>query len=408
VPRLRHHHVALIHDGAVLWGPDGRLPTLVETGDDLDESDLLGLVGGQIPLAPARRLDADSVLHVVGLHRVDPPPGAWLPVDRVPAEIAGGIRRALAPEPPDRRPAWYRPGWYDEVESWLDDVLAGRGRRRTGPAWVHRVWGLSAVLRVETETGPLWFKAACDHFRQEAAVHAVLDARLPGLVPAVVAADESRGWLLLEELAGHTDATRAPGAAAAVADRYPAAQAGARAWLPDLRTAGAPERSLSSTLRGWRELLDREIERGPRADLSGVAGDVERQLTEFWDCGFPDTLVHGDLHLGNVAHDGLRVVLFDWTDACVSHPLLDAQHLLRSSGRDTRVAELIRHRWQEAFPRARDERGLRLAPLAHAVFNAVSYDGIHHATEPGSMWELRDVLPRLLGRIPDLVAELNS
>jgi aminoglycoside phosphotransferase (APT) family kinase protein len=37
----------------------------------------------------------------------------------------------------------------------------------------------------------------------------------------------------------------------------------------------------------------------------------------------PPSLVHGDLHLGNVALGPRGHLFFDWTDAGVAHPFLD-------------------------------------------------------------------------------------
>jgi aminoglycoside phosphotransferase (APT) family kinase protein len=39
--------------------------------------------------------------------------------------------------------------------------------------------------------------------------------------------------------------------------------------------------------------------------------------------GIPETLVHGDLHAGNVGLRDVRIAFFDWTDACIGHPFLD-------------------------------------------------------------------------------------
>ena len=44
----------------------------------------------------------------------------------------------------------------------------------------------------------------------------------------------------------------------------------------------------------------------------------------------PDALVHGDLHPGNVAMRDGSILLFDWTDASVSHPFFDLMHLFHA------------------------------------------------------------------------------
>ena len=60
-----------------------------------------------------------------------------------------------------------------------------------------------------------------------------------------------------------------------------------------------------------------------RRELAPATARAEALVREFWACGIPDTLSHGDLHPGNVAYDGREVRLFDWTDGCVTHPFLD-------------------------------------------------------------------------------------
>jgi len=39
--------------------------------------------------------------------------------------------------------------------------------------------------------------------------------------------------------------------------------------------------------------------------------------------GIPPTLIHGDFHPGNVIAGDDRNVIIDWTDACISNPLMD-------------------------------------------------------------------------------------
>jgi hypothetical protein len=44
--------------------------------------------------------------------------------------------------------------------------------------------------------------------------------------------------------------------------------------------------------------------------------------------GIPATLVHGDLHWGNIAIKDENAIFFDWTDGCVCHPFIDLATLL--------------------------------------------------------------------------------
>jgi hypothetical protein len=362
-------------------------------------------------------------LHVLAL-RGDPglvTGGAWLPVADLPEPFGSRVRTAVEQHvdgAPSRRPDWYRPGWHDRVETWIDDRLAAVGRRRTGSLRTHRVWAISAVYQVPTEEGSLWLKACCDHFRAEAAILHRVSRRLPDLVPVVVAAADAEGWLLMEPLAGAGDDDRAAGAAEALAPVWAAAQLASLGWLDELHAAGCPDRGLEPTIVAWRAVLDGHPElallaEDERAAVLASTDEVEARVRELWSTGLPDTLSHGDLHLGNVAYDGRVLRLFDWTDACVTHPFLDASHLAYfiASGSDDgaaeRLARAFAEPWRAAFPDADVDRALALAPLADLVFQAVTFAGIATAAEdgvgefPGVVAHLLRDAARVVGALPE-------
>jgi len=402
--RTRTHHVALVHDGTV-WSEDGALPTFVHADEDDDPTRTAtrhvadGVhAAPPIPLPqPDESVRAD-LLHVLALrgHPDGVAGGAWLPVGDLAEPFGARVGTALAQHSgsaPPQRPDWFQAGWYDRVEAWIDDCLSARGRRRTEPVRTHRVWSISAVLEVPTSDGTLWFKACCDHFRAEAAILHRLSQRLPGLVPIVVAADDAEGWLLMEPLAGASD--RAEGAAEALAPVWAAAQLASLAWLDELRAAGCPDRGLGPTLAAWRDVLAHDPEMAlltedDRAAVLGAADEVEERVREFWSTGLPDTLAHGDLHPGNVAYDGQTLRLFDWTDACISHPFLDGSHLAYFVASDDAGADAdqqlaaFAEPWREAYPEADVDRALALAPLADLVFQTVTFAAIAAATEDGA------------------------
>jgi aminoglycoside phosphotransferase (APT) family kinase protein len=55
----------------------------------------------------------------------------------------------------------------------------------------------------------------------------------------------------------------------------------------------------------------------------------------------PHTLVHGDLHLGNVARCAGSYLFFDWTDACVAHPFFDTISIFQA--KDPNVLARLRN-----------------------------------------------------------------
>ena len=84
---------------------------------------------------------------------------------------------------PPARPLWFTREWFDRVEAWIDSVLAGSGRRRTHPIEAVKLWSISAVAKVTTDTGVIWLKAPCEHFKAEASVHPTVAHLFPDLVP---------------------------------------------------------------------------------------------------------------------------------------------------------------------------------------------------------------------------------
>ncbi len=413
-------HIALLHDNSVLT-VDGRLPTL-ETDEDVAEHEdarfmrALDLVGADIYLGPMLRIEENHYLDVVGCRALPVPDGTWVPVGELaePA-IAELMTRTLheLDHPPTLRPAWFRDGWYDEVEAWIDHQLAAVSRRRTGVMRVSRVWAISAVLKVPTDTGDVWFKASCELFRNEAGLHRVLAEHFPDDVPALIATDDSRGWLLMEPMRGAGESDRAPGADAALAARWGEVQLASLPIVDELLAAGAPLRDADVTGAGYRRAVPESPEPArltadERAALDAVTDEVEQMVHELWGCGLPDALDHGDLHLGNVAYDGSVLRVFDLTDACVSHPILDGYHLAHFDDRrpsESALFAAFAEPWRAAFPDAQVDRAAELAPVVNLAFQADTFHRIALATEPASAYELGGIVAYLLRKVPGAVAE---
>ena len=108
-------------------------------------------------------------------------------------------------EVPHERPPWSLPGWRDDVRAWLEDELPRLGRRLAGLEQVKQ-WSISSVLRVRTDGPDLYFKvsAPLPLFVAEGTVTASLAERFPAHVPAPLAVEPERGWMLFDafDLAG--------------------------------------------------------------------------------------------------------------------------------------------------------------------------------------------------------------
>ena len=421
-PRIRHVCV-LLREGHVLTDDEGRLPSYVDdqAGSDLARRAHTCGDPGAVLVAPQIAVGSDSstLLSLFGSRAGTVVEGAWRSLDEIVEDDPGVLTslHEIAPvaggviDPPALRPAWFRAGWYDEADAWIDRELAARGRTRTGASVPVKVWSLSAVLRVPCDPEPVWFKASCRHFHAEPALTQLVVGMLPEHAPPVLAADVDRAWLLMEDMTGadedHEDAP--PSGLGLAAARIAATlQLRSLDHLDEIEAAGTPLRGLAETLRGFGEVLDGSIElddltpeelaaaRGCRDEVHAVVGELD-------GLGVPETLIHGDLHPGNVAHHHDALMFYDWSDAAVSHPFLDVVHLLRSipDGERDAAREAYADVWRAAYPDLDVDRALELAAQVNAVYQMVTYEQICRTLEDASYWELSGVTARFLRNLPE-------
>jgi hypothetical protein len=258
-------------------------------------------------------------------------PAALRPAfDRWLAEQRGG-------QVPRLRAAWARPGWLSGAEAWASCALEP-----------YRMWPLSALLRGVLDGEPVFFKAVFPLFHHEPAITEVLAREHPGSVPELLRVDHARGWMLMRELHGEFAKESVPAS-----------------FAPALRELARIQRMWS---RRTGELL--------------ALGAQERGQ-DWPETGLPVTLAHGDFHGFNVVVDSGSARIFDWSDACVAHPLIDL-HTFLAEG----VDETERDPFVDAYSEGWDvspalmRSGLeQIAPYA-CLHQAKSYRAIAASVEP--------------------------
>jgi hypothetical protein len=289
-----------------------------------------------------------TVLRLLAGRRGRPPGGhvSYL------AEAAGPVRVPLLPA--------------EAVQpslAWAATQLDRLGRPANVSAQ-ERTWNLSAVWRLDGPHGTAWLKQVPVFFRHEAAVLRLL-ADDPA-TPRLLAADDE-GRMLLDHVPGEDRYGADPAERATIAARHHALQI---RTLPDadrLVAAGVPDLRGAALARWLRVTL------APHQAHRQLA-DVETRLDEVTRCGLPDTLVHGDLHPGNVRADGRRHTIIDWGDAFVGHPAFDILRLteqLPAGSAAALVADWCA-RWRADVPGCRPERAVALLrPVAWLRMAAV-------------------------------------
>ncbi|MEV0939729.1 aminoglycoside phosphotransferase family protein [Micromonospora wenchangensis] len=306
-----------------------------------------------------------TVLRLLAGRRGRPPGGhvSYL------AEAAGPVRVSLLPaeavQPaahPLRAP-YAQPGGPAASLAWAAAQLDRLGRPATVSAQ-QRTWNLSAIWRLDGPHGTAWLKQVPVFFRHEAVVLRLL-ADDPA-TPTLLAADDE-GRMLLDHVPGEDRYDAEAAERATIAVRHHALQIRTLPAVDRLVAAGVPDLRGAALARWLCATL------APHPAHRQLAG-VGTRLDEVARCGLPDTLVHGDLHPGNVRADGRRHTVIDWGDAFVGHPAFDILRLteqLPAGPAAALVADWCA-RWRADVPGCRPERAVALLrPVAWLRMAAV-------------------------------------
>ncbi len=314
----------------------------------MSAADIGSLAGGQAEIA-------DSIMQVLG-------------------DLAAGTTNEHMP--------WTNRGWHAEAEDWLRTSMKDIGSPVIGDVEPVLSWELSCVLRAETASGAVFFKVALDTplFANEASVVAELATLFPGEIPSLLAADPDRRFLVL------ADAGPVVGWSAPIEIREDVMRAVARLQIRSaphvgrLLAAGCNDRRLDWLAAQSSEwLTEVDLSRWLPADEIAELRSAEPRLSEMCadlaSLPVPHTIVHGDLHLGNVARGPAGFVIFDWTDACVAHPFIDmiAIGYEEDEAVAARLLDAYLAEWSGVASAAELRNAWRLAEPLTALNHAINY-----------------------------------
>ena len=265
------------------------------------------------------------------------------------------------------------------------------------------------MLRVRTDGPTLFFKvsAPLPLFVDEAAVTAELAARFPGYVPAPLAVDAERGWLLLAEFDEPLGWREPLETRRELFSRFAGLQRRSVPVVDELLAAGCLDRRLHVLEAQLDPLFANPVAVGrltteETSELKRLTPKLKEACRRLDALGLPATLVHGDLHPGNAAWIGGELAYFDWTDACIAHPLIDLHSLQWEDDESVRATLLDAYlaAWDGAVPAEAVELARIVTPLHHAV----SYSTIVANVERSGQGELdatHGFLREALARVQD-------
>jgi hypothetical protein len=311
-------------------------------------------------------------------------------------QAAAGVLDDLAAGP--GRVPWADPGWLPAAERWLRASLDAAGRAVTGPVRQVRAWELSCILRAPTAAGDVYLKAVPDAplFVNEPVVTAALAALFPDHVPAPLAVDAGRRWLALADFGAELAWDTPAAVREDVLRTFARLQIDAASQVDRLLEAGCLERGLpwlADQAERWLPAIEETgrlpgidaatwLSEDELAELRAAVPHLTAICAELATYAIPPSLVHGDLHLGNVAQGPRGYLFLDWTDASVTHPFLDLLTFFQED--EAEIEGPLRDRLRDAYlsewtafePPERLRRAWRLAEPLSALHQAIGYRSI--------------------------------
>jgi hypothetical protein len=298
------------------------------------------------------------------------------------------LAEAVGAPAPNQRTPWARPGWFPRAAAWFEQQLSRHGYTLEAPVEQFRSSSISCVLRARTDRGDAYFKAAAalPLFGDEPALTQSLAERFPEHVPTILAIEPAQRWMIMADFGVQLVQSQDAAIWAAALRRFGSMQVACATSADDLLKIGCLDRRLDRLLAHVDALLvDGEVLAeldAPEADRLRALGPRIAEICERL-AGYrvPQTLAHGDLHLGNIAAGGERYIFFDWTDACVAHPFFDLVTMLNSAeeylgsfeAAHARLSDHYLFAWSGYEPIERLREACALALPLGALHQAVSY-----------------------------------
>src|SRR5579871_1172540 len=199
---------------------------------------------------------------------------------------------------------------------------------------VQQEWELSRVLRIRTTDGDVFFKTGTllAHSADEPRLMSLLARLYPDDVPDVIAADFERGWLIISDVGVNLRDQPDYALWQRALMRLAELQHDSSWHIDALIDAGCPDErpdrfdvQIEAALANDAMLASLEPDEIARLrSLAPILHQNNHALTLA-------TLVHGDVHSGNIGWKDDQLRFFDWSESCIAHPFFDLPVILRDA-----------------------------------------------------------------------------
>jgi hypothetical protein len=226
---------------------------------------------------------------------------------------------------------WEEPGWFERVEAWAGAELGRLGFDPQGKLELVRTRPWAAIAQVATAYGDVWFKEAAPTLAFEPSLTVAVSRRCPDFTPDLLTVEGAS--MLTRDAGPPLRSFRKSGEPAPSWDEilplYAELQIELADDLDELLALGTPDKRPAAVSSAYLDLVERVHSAEPSArGLRALAPELEL-LLEALEGPLPLTVIHEEVHEGNVFVRGGRARLLDWAEASVSHPFAGLVNTLR-------------------------------------------------------------------------------
>ena len=315
-----------------------------------------------------------------------------------------------------------KPGWIEELFSWVQDAIDSHGLRVSGEFRQLNASPTFALLRFETNGPAVWFKAVGEPNLREFPISVALSRLFPGFEPALVATHPAwHGWLT----------TEFPGSTLhEVPDAYAWEQAAQTLGELQIASVGKTDQLLEAGCRDLRitslltlvdpfmevmsHLMEQQQTTSPptlsTTELLTLGKQIKNALSDLAELNIPDALGHLDFNPGNILCSANQSVFLDWAEAYVGPPFLTFEylrtHLARTqredAGLSADVINAYETKWRTVLSPEVVAVALNLASFLAVFAYAAGMEGWRNPTwlrEPRAAAYLRSLTRRMHGEM---------
>jgi hypothetical protein len=266
-------------------------------------------------------------------------------------------------------------GWIDDAIDWAASVTGGRFSAENDVEQLN-VGGGFALLRLRSDDGrSYWLKATGVPNMHELSITSCLSGLHPEFLPKLVAIRNDWNAWLTEDAGEQLSAPVAGAVFVKAIKSFASLQIQTIGNVDVLLAAGAFDQRIPALRRHLDDVVAFLVDAMVRQTSAKVAplsrhrvlelGEIlDDALCQLETLAIPDALIHNDLNLGNILHDGTRCVFTDWSEAAVGNPFLSFERFrLQSHDASGELRRVYGEVWREYLSQANIGRACQLATL---------------------------------------------